>query len=673
MAGRIKCPAVNCNITFTRQYNLNRHFENYHNNNDIVEKCVLCGQIFNDITLLNTHYRKFHKPTKKFYEKESAFRRNVITFRYNFSENEMNFSHSQAKIKNYIKETIVNQAANKTIIKSSLIYICEMSMIDHAGEKIVSTLIPFRAPAFTSNAVDTRAINMNIRHSFAFQNNSMEEFCNSGSNWVFNRAVAFDVEITALRPVLIGTNPNTYGFKKRYKKSENVDVLNLKELRNTKYIFNPNNKDQKCFLYCLHHFLTTVKNYKKNFKQFEKSLNLKNISFPITIPHIKKFMNQNKNLNIKINILLRHTNKEIYPYEYGIGDGKCFMNLLLLYRQMGAKCHFLLILDLNKFLRKVYPNNSYEKKIYCENCLNHFYSVKFAEEHKKLCCLNKPRTELTPKNPKIEFKNRKNQIPLEYIAFLDFECILPKQGVVCEECTHLRCKCDRSYTHITTNQEPITYSFIILDMQSKVIHKKTYSGVDAADHFVDHLLKEEEDWIKPLFTTFKELKLTTRQQITFENTTKCYLCKKDFDEENKHLIKCRDHCHYTGKFLGAACSKCNLERQYSRKLRIFMHNGSRFDFHFIIKALKNKNNLKNVHVLPYNMEHFRTINFNSFIFIDSMSFLQSSLAKLSDDLAKTNNPYSILRQTNLCQTDGIFSLKKFNLVLGKSYFPYEFW
>ena len=150
----------------------------------------------------------------------------------------------------------------------------------------------------------------------------------------------------------------------------------------------------------------------------------------------------------------------------------------------------------------------------------------------------------------------------------------------------------------------------------------------------------------------------------------CYLCQKEFFS---NVAKCRDHCHFTGKYLGAACNTCNLNRRKSRKLKIFMHNGSKFDFHFIIKALNEKKGVTNLHVLPYNSENFRTISFNSFIFCDSMSFLQASLAKLSDDLSKTNNSYLILKQTDLVKTNNRFDRVKFNMLLGKAYFPYEYW
>ena len=61
------------------------------------------------------------------------------------------------------------------------------------------------------------------------------------------------------------------------------------------------------------------------------------------------------------------------------------------------------------------------------------------------------------------------------------------------------------------------------------------------------------------------------------------------------------------------------------------------------------------------------------MFVDSMSFLQNSLAKLSEDLKNTDNAYSILRQTDLVKSNDRFSQRKYEMVLGKSFFPYEFW
>ena len=58
--------------------------------------------------------------------------------------------------------------------------------------------------------------------------------------------------------------------------------------------------------------------------------------------------------------------------------------------------------------------------------------------------------------------------------------------------------------------------------------------------------------------------------------------KKEFDEKN---YKVRDHCHYTGKYRGAAHNVCNLRYKIPKEIPVVFHNGSTYDYHFIIKEL----------------------------------------------------------------------------------------
>ena len=51
------------------------------------------------------------------------------------------------------------------------------------------------------------------------------------------------------------------------------------------------------------------------------------------------------------------------------------------------------------------------------------------------------------------------------------------------------------------------------------------------------------------------------------------------------MQKVRDHCHYTGKYKGAAHSICNLRYIIPKKILVVFHNGSTYDYHFIIKQL----------------------------------------------------------------------------------------
>lgn len=687
---KFSCPAFNCKSSFTRTFNLNRHYERYHMNNDIAEKCLLCGLIFPNCGELQNHYKKAHRPTKHFEVKESAFKKSVISYRYTFaSDNLLDLKQAQQTVLPEISSLVITEASKKTLIKVGLIIICEMSMIDVVGEKMTTTMIPFRSISFLVNGFNTIGLKRNIMRSFYMQEHDMEEFCSCGSNWVFERVVALDVEIATMKPILIGneTDSDNSSTCTEYSTSEDekcefydereAKQFNIRSIRNNKFLFNPLNYDDKCFLYCvLKHLKLTQKRYRGwSFKKFEKTLDLSGLTFPISIAQIEKFCRQNSHLGLRINIILMNTQNHIFPLEYGIGkkNSSKTMNLLLVQRQIDENKlnnHFLLIKNIHRFLRKTYHDGSYKHNFTCVNCLNGFSSKKILEKHEVNCCLHKPRMEIMSKDKTMKFKNYQNQHPLEYIGFLDFECVLPRTGAKCAECTHLRCKCDRSYTETIADQYPITYSLVILDQDGNIIHSKTHSEVNVADHLIEHLLDEEEKWIENLFEGTFQMNLGKKDWISFNQTKKCYLCDIDF---NDNIVKCRDHCHFTGKYLGASCQECNLKRRRPRKLNIFLHNGSKYDFHFIIKAINGKEGVHNINILPYNGENFRTISFNSFMFVDSMSFLQNSLAKLSEDLKNTDNDYSILRQTNLVKSKDRFNKFKFELVLGKSFFPYEYW
>ena len=62
----------------------------------------------------------------------------------------------------------------------------------------------------------------------------------------------------------------------------------------------------------------------------------------------------------------------------------------------------------------------------------------------------------------------------------------------------------------------------------------------------------------------------------------CYICKKRCTINNE---KVRDHCHFTGKYRGAAHNNCNINYKISKNIAVVVHNGSNYDYHFIIKEL----------------------------------------------------------------------------------------
>ena len=86
----------------------------------------------------------------------------------------------------------------------------------------------------------------------------------------------------------------------------------------------------------------------------------------------------------------------------------------------------------------------------------------------------------------------------------------------------------------------------------------------------------------------KDMILLTKKEEKHHNKQKvCYICKKEFntDESDKKHHKVKDHCHYTGKYRGAAHNICNLRYRIPKEIPIVFHNGSTYDYHFIIKEL----------------------------------------------------------------------------------------
>ena len=88
------------------------------------------------------------------------------------------------------------------------------------------------------------------------------------------------------------------------------------------------------------------------------------------------------------------------------------------------------------------------------------------------------------------------------------------------------------------------------------------------------------------FKKKKKKLLTKKQQESYENAKICYICKGKLQNKyvkDKKYCKVRDHCHYTGEYKGAVQSICTLEYSVPKKFPVAFHNGSNYDYHFIIK------------------------------------------------------------------------------------------
>ena len=83
-----------------------------------------------------------------------------------------------------------------------------------------------------------------------------------------------------------------------------------------------------------------------------------------------------------------------------------------------------------------------------------------------------------------------------------------------------------------------------------------------------------------MITLTKEEKKIHREQKV------CYICKKGLstdDDDNEKYYKVRDHCYFTGKYRGAAHD--NLRYKKPKEIPVVFHNGSTYDYHFMMKKL----------------------------------------------------------------------------------------
>ena len=89
----------------------------------------------------------------------------------------------------------------------------------------------------------------------------------------------------------------------------------------------------------------------------------------------------------------------------------------------------------------------------------------------------------------------------------------------------------------------------------------------------------------------KGIILTNEEKESYEKQKLYHICKKKFcydnNEKNKFKLyqKVKDHCHYTRKFRAAAHNICNLRYKIPEEIPVVFHNGSTYDYHFIIKQL----------------------------------------------------------------------------------------
>jgi hypothetical protein len=253
----------------------------------------------------------------------------------------------------------------------------------------------------------------------------------------------------------------------------------------------------------------------------------------------------------------------------------------------------------------------------------------------------------------LKFKNHHFKEKLPFVIYSDFE----SSNILLST---TQPNPEKSYTNPIRKQEINSYGIYIHSDYPKIYKPQyfSYVGDDAAEKYIEKIISIfKEINYKIYINEQKKPMLSKQEEEEFQEATECYICEKEFEDN-----KIREHNHLSGEYRGAACQSCNTkEGKVTKLIPVFFHNGSNYDFHFIIEELmKYEDEYNKVKLLSKNSEEYISIdygsNYKKLRFLDSYRFMLKGLS----DVAKSMDEFPIL-------DDGNISLLK-----QKGFYPYEY-
>ena len=88
-----------------------------------------------------------------------------------------------------------------------------------------------------------------------------------------------------------------------------------------------------------------------------------------------------------------------------------------------------------------------------------------------------------------------------------------------------------------------------------------------------------------ILTTEIPIKMTDDDEAAYQQAKTCYACILELKED-----RVQDHCHLTGKYRGAAHSKCNLKTKTLTFVPVLFLHLEGYDSHLFVKSLGGKIN-----------------------------------------------------------------------------------
>ena len=225
--------------------------------------------------------------------------------------------------------------------------------------------------------------------------------------------------------------------------------------------------------------------------------------------------------------------------------------------------------------------------MFCLNCLNHFPNEEKLKIHEEYCLKNQAiRIEMPEEGSLVTFIHHQRSIKVPFVVYADFEAFT-------EEIPISKQNDKFSFTQKYQKHKPSGFCFKIVCFderynQKPVLFRARSEDEDVSAIFVE-MLERDIKRIQEKFDFLKKMIFSIKDKDDFEKARVCWICQKEFGSEKK----VRDHCHFTGKYRGAAHVKCNLQFKKPKFTPVIFHNLSGYDAHLFVKNLgKSEGNIK---------------------------------------------------------------------------------
>ena len=233
--------------------------------------------------------------------------------------------------------------------------------------------------------------------------------------------------------------------------------------------------------------------------------------------------------------------------------------------------------------------------------------------------------------------------------------------------TYNGARCKKYQVH-----KPSSFCFhVVSEFEEYYFKPFVHRGDNAVKKFLVALFKVKHK-IKKIVRQNKTMILTDEDAENFNKETTCHICRKSMTNDEK----CRDHCHITGKYRGAAHKSWNLGFNYKNyRIPVFFHNSKGYDTHLIMQEIALKFEDKKIECIPKTEEQFITFSIGNLRFLDSLPFMNSSLSKLVDNLANITKVNKEPKLDNFNVTKRHFQKldnDKLKLLIRKGVYPYDY-